>query len=89
MIANATSRLPLNAPLRLRVLTLNAWLLRLGRFRVARDLGARTARIPEAVAATGADVVALQEVWPPRVAAVLARRFAALGWTRGCERSRR
>jgi endonuclease/exonuclease/phosphatase family metal-dependent hydrolase len=80
VIANATSRLPLNAPLRLRVLTLNAWLLRLGRFRVARDLGARTARIPEAVAATGADVVALQEVWPPRVAAVLARRFAALGY---------
>jgi endonuclease/exonuclease/phosphatase family metal-dependent hydrolase len=64
----------------LRVLTLNAWLLRLGRFRVARDLLARTARIPDAVAATGADVVALQEVWPPRVAEVLARRFHGLGY---------
>jgi endonuclease/exonuclease/phosphatase family metal-dependent hydrolase len=77
----ATNQLPLSGgPGRLRLLTFNAWLLRLFRVPVARDLPARLARLPEAAAATGADVVALQEVWPPRVAAWLARRLQALGY---------
>ena len=74
---------------RLRVLTLNTWLLRAGGWRVARDLASRFARLPGEVARTGADVVALQEVWPPDLARALTERLRAEGYphaARGLDR---
>ncbi|HET8648250.1 MAG TPA: endonuclease/exonuclease/phosphatase family protein, partial [Vicinamibacteria bacterium] len=67
------------APL-LRVLTLNCWLLRWGQLRVAHDLARRAAAIPEAVAATGADLVLLQEVWLPGLARGLAAGLERTGY---------
>jgi endonuclease/exonuclease/phosphatase family metal-dependent hydrolase len=44
----------------LRILTYNAWL---APSLIARDVSRRAARLPLAIARTGADIVALQEVW--------------------------
>jgi endonuclease/exonuclease/phosphatase family metal-dependent hydrolase len=65
---------------RLRLLTLNCWLLRWGPLPLARDLAFRAEAIPEAIAATGADVVLLQEVWSSALAAAMARRLRPAGY---------
>lgn len=61
----------------LRILTYNAWL---GPSLIARDVAPRAARLPRAIAETGADVVALQEVWLGRHRDLLVRELGRAGY---------
>lgn len=51
----------------IRLLTFNTWLVRVLEMDLAADVEARARCIPGALAATGADVIALQEVWSRRL----------------------
>ncbi len=63
-----------------RLLTFNAWLLRVLGRDLSRDNAVRVARLPAAVAETGADIVALQEVWPTRWRRALVAGLRAHGY---------
>ena len=64
--------------MRLRVLTLNVWGLPLG---IARHHDARMHAIGEGFATSGADVIALQEVWTGSGRAILAQAGEAAGYS--------
>ena len=64
--------------MRLRVLTLNVWGLPLG---IARHHDARMRAIGEGFATSGADVIALQEVWTGTARAVLAQAGERAGYS--------
>jgi len=63
--------------MRLRVLTLNVWGLPLG---LARHHDARMVAIGEGFAGSGADVIALQEVWTSAARGVLAEAGRRAGY---------
>jgi endonuclease/exonuclease/phosphatase family metal-dependent hydrolase len=69
-----------DVPTTLGILSFNTWLVRVRGFARARDLEARLALLPEAAAGTGADVIALQEVWSDGDRERLCRAFEALGY---------
>jgi endonuclease/exonuclease/phosphatase family metal-dependent hydrolase len=65
----------------LRVLTFNAWLLRpLPGLDISRDTDLRAWVMPDHLAATGADVIALQEVWSGSLRRQLIGAMAARGY---------
>jgi endonuclease/exonuclease/phosphatase family metal-dependent hydrolase len=61
----------------LRILTYNVWL---APSLIARDVARRAARLPLAIARTGADIVALQEVWLGRHRDALVRDLNHAGY---------
>lgn len=61
----------------LRILTYNAWLAPAV---IARNVAHRAARLPLAIARTGADIVALQEVWMGKHRDALVRDLARAGY---------
>jgi endonuclease/exonuclease/phosphatase family metal-dependent hydrolase len=65
----------------LKVLTFNTWLVRtpLG-FDVSRDTDKRFAALPDALTATGADIIFLQEVWDPKMRAQISAEMSARGY---------
>lgn len=62
----------------LTVLTFNTWLLRT--LSISKDTNARLALMPELIAGTGADVVALQEAWSNRDRNALIRGLKKFGY---------
>lgn len=68
------------APVSLKVLTLNAWLLRVFGHEIGKDIEERLTLIPSEVAKTGVDLIALQEVWTNRHKDQLANEFRKLGY---------
>lgn len=64
----------------LSLLTYNVWMVDMPFGLVSQDIEARAAAIPAAVAKTGADIVALQEVWPDREKKKLAAEFKKNGY---------
>ncbi len=66
---------------KLRVLTLNTWLLRLPfRVSLAPEIDERAALVPGLVAATGADIVLCQEVWDSQLRNQLRAAFSKHGY---------
>jgi len=61
----------------LRILTYNAWL---APSVIARDVARRAERLPLAIARTGADIVALREVWLGKLRDDLVRDLVAAGY---------
>jgi endonuclease/exonuclease/phosphatase family metal-dependent hydrolase len=64
----------------LKILTYNVWMVQLPFELGSKDINARTAAIPHYAAQTGADIIALQEVWPDHRKISLARIFKKLGY---------
>lgn len=68
-------------PTDLRVLHFNAWILRMPPgFDIADDIEARVKLMPDAIAATGADVVCIQENWDKEIRMKLVRELAKRGY---------
>lgn len=64
----------------LNVLTYNVWMVDVPFKMASQDIEARAAAIPAEVAKTGADIIALQEVWPDKFKIQLADDFKKLGY---------
>jgi endonuclease/exonuclease/phosphatase family metal-dependent hydrolase len=73
--AKSPRPLPQN-PKTLRILTYNTWLLPW----IAPKMSDRLRRLPDQLASTRADILALQEVWDDRHAATLQKELAARGY---------
>lgn len=70
---------PAEAPT-LKVLSLNVWVLKVLTRSIGKDIDARMKIIPDAVAATGADVIAFQELWPDRYKKRLGKALKERGY---------
>ncbi len=67
-------------PNTLKVLTLNTWLLSVLGHPIGKDQEMRAEKIPQTIADLGADLIAMQEVWPNHYKESLTEEFARLGY---------
>lgn len=64
----------------IKVLTYNVWMVDFPFELVSHDVQARAAAIPAELAKTGADIIALQEVWPDKKKKSLSEDFKKIGY---------
>jgi hypothetical protein len=75
----------------LKVLSLNAWMLKLPivRISISKENGERTKILPGAIAETGADIVVFQEMWIGDVRNKIVKAMKALGYPYAAARSKK